>query len=167
MRRGISRSDVSSELLMSTVREVLGERVRGIIMFGSCVYMGIGEDVDVLVVVDGELDLKRKLELEYQLLRELNRRFEDVPFDVHIMSMEELRENLVPGSFLSGLALGYEVVYDDAGLEGEVLRFLEALSREDYVLRNKYGQWDIGFHASILCKLRKGPKTSRGLSHHG
>jgi len=75
--------------------------------------------------------------------------------DPHVMDLEMFRENLVPGSFLSGLALGYEIVYDRIGVEKLILEFLEKLAKTKYVLHNEYGSWELSRHAYILLKRKR------------
>lgn len=141
--------------IVEVIRQVLGESVLSIILFGSVVYLGRGEDVDLIVVIDRELDIKEKLRLEYEVSQALFWTFRDVVFDVHIMDMSNFEENLVPGTFLSGLALGYEILFDRVNIEEKVLKFLEELSRERYVLHNKYGSWDLSHYARVLLETKK------------
>ena len=142
------------EEIARAVAEALDKRVLGVIVFGSTVYIGVGVDIDVLVIVDGDVDLKKKFKLEHELSRRLSRVFKNRIFDVHVMSIGEFRENLEPGSFLSGLALGYQVIIDKAGVEEQILEYLKRLSREKYVLHNKYGDWNLSFYAKVLYKLK-------------
>ena len=155
MPRATSERREFYEALLSTIKRVAGEKLKGVIVFGSTVYMGRGRDVDIIVVVEGEPDAGEGLRLGQAISRELARTLRGLVFDVHVMGVREFVENLVPGSFLSGLALGYEVLYDRAGLENRILEFLERLSRERYVLHNRYGSWDLGFHAALLLRIRR------------
>ncbi len=162
MQRGISERRGLYELVLRVAREVLGERIVGVVVFGSTVYMGRGRDVDILVVVEGRVGLREKLELEHEIVRRLRRAAPWQEFDVHVFDLEGFRENLVPGGFLSGLALGYEVLVDRGGVvEGMILEFLERLARERYVLHNKYGSWDLSHYARVTLSLRKARAGSR------
>ncbi len=136
------------------LEDYLGESIVGALIFGSTVYAGSGRDIDILVIVDEDLDVKSKIRLEHSISRKLSSFFKNSIFDVHVMSTGEFRENLKPGSFLSGLALGYQVLIDKAGIEEYVLEFLKTLSREKLVLHNKYGSWDLSFHASVLYNIK-------------
>ncbi len=100
---------------------------------------------------------RRALSEEYLLAKSLERSIRR-PLDIHVFGMKGLRENLVPGSFLSGLALGYKVLYDEGGVEEMILSFLEKLSKTTYRLHNMYGSWSLGFHASVTLKAKRGGK---------
>ena len=133
--------------------------MKAIVVFGSMIYLGKGNDLDLLIVIDKIDTLKEKFSLESKISRILRREFPDYNFDVHIFSVEEFKNNLSPGSFLSGLALGYEVIYDKVDLEDEILLFLKRLSREKYLLHNKYGTWNLSFHAKITYRLKRRVKS--------
>jgi len=143
--------------LVGGILGLLDGRVAGIILFGSTVYLGEGRDVDLLVVLRDEVGVEEKMRLEYILAGSLERSIRR-PLDIHVFGMKGLRENLIPGSFLSGLALGYKVLYDEGGVEEMILRFLEKLSETTYRLHNKYGSWNLGFHASVTLKAKGGGK---------
>ncbi len=144
----------SYELVISKVKEVVGKDLVGILIFGSTIYLGSGEDVDLVVIISSELSLKDRFKVEYRVKKELERLFKSLIFDVHILSIEEFRNNLKPGSFLSGLALGYEVIYGKLVLEPLILDFLNELSKEKYILHNKYGTWNLSHHAKVLYKIK-------------
>lgn len=145
--------------LTSIIGDVLKDRLKAIVVFGSMIYLGKGNDLDLLIVIDKIDTLKEKFSLESKMSRILRREFPDYNFDVHIFSVEEFKNNLSPGSFLSGLALGYEVIYDKVDLEDEILLFLKRLSREKYLLHNKYGTWNLSFHAKITYRLKRRVKS--------
>ncbi len=147
----------------SRIKNVLGSNLVAIVVFGSTIYVGEGEDVDLVVVVNEEIDLKEKLKLEHKVRQVLQKAVRGKVFDVHIFSLEEFKENLQPGTLLSGLALGYEVIYGEEVVEPLILNFLRKLSNEKYVLHNKYGTWDLSFHAKITWKLR----SRRALTRKG
>ncbi|MHA1608745.1 MAG: hypothetical protein ACTSUJ_01905 [Candidatus Njordarchaeales archaeon] len=52
------------EDILEFSKSFLGDRVVGIILFGSYVYLGRGKDVDLLIIISRELDLKEKFSLE-------------------------------------------------------------------------------------------------------
>jgi predicted nucleotidyltransferase len=149
--------------LVKEILDLLNGRVLGIVLFGSTIYLGYGRDIDLLVVLRGEVDIAEKMRLERLLAGRLNR-ITRRPLDIHVFDMEGIRENLFPGSFLSGLALGYKILYDEGGVEEAILGFLEELSKTKYRLHNRYGSWDLGFHASIILKSKRGAKRSKGIS---
>jgi len=142
-------------LLTSIIGDFLVDRLKAIIVFGSMIYLGKGNDLDLLIIIDTLDTLKEKFNLESKISQILRREFPDYNFDVHIFSVEEFKDNLSPGSFLSGLALGYEVIYDKVNLESEILLFLERLSKDKYLLHNRYGTWNLGFHAKITYRLKR------------
>jgi len=143
------------EDILEFSKSSLGDRVVGIVLFGSYVYLGHGKDVDLLIIISRELDLKEKFSLERTFSRDLRKKVGDFIFDIHILGVKEFEENLRPGSFLSGLALGYEVLYDRIGLEEKILAFLERLSRTKYVLHNRHGSWDLSHMARIMLKIKR------------
>ena len=153
-RRILGREEFYSKIL-NLILDFLDVKVLGVVVFGSTVYIGEGNDVDLLVILSDELELKEKMRLEELIASKLRRAFKEVMFDVHVFDIQGFQENLVPGSFLSGLALGYLVLYERGGVEEKIVNFLRNLSKEKYTLHNKYGTWNLGFHASILLK-RKG-----------
>lgn len=141
--------------ILSKVREILGDRLRAVIVFGSHVYLGGGNDIDLAVVIDGSLDPKSKLKLEYRVKKALEKAMPGNVFDVHAFNVEDFKENLEPGTALSGLALGYKLLYGEEAIEQLIIGFLEKLSREKYILHNKYGSWNLSFHAKVLYKLKQ------------
>ncbi len=138
----------------------LGEKVLAVILFGSSVYFGSGRDIDLLVVVKNRISIKEKLSIEYRITSILHKKFRDLEFDVHIFDYEAFLENLIPNSFLAGLALGYIVLLDKYGIEEKILEFLEKLSREKRVLVNRYGEWNLSHYARITLNLKE--KQYRG-----
>ncbi len=155
MSRVTSEKEEFYEKIVRTVEHILGKDVVGIILFGSSIYLGKGDDIDILVIVSREVSEKEKFELELKTSRELRKVAKDSVFDIHIMSMSDFEKNLVPGSFLTGLALGYEVLLDRAGIEDKILNFLKKISEEKYVLHNKYGAWNLSHYARIILRLKK------------
>ena len=154
MLRGISGVRELRDLIISKVKEVIGESLVGIIVFGSTLYLGVGRDLDLIVVIKEELNLRSRFNLELTLRESLKTLIRDSVADVHILSINEFRNNLKPGSPLSGLALGYEVLYGDSVLEPLILNFLKELSRDKYVIHNEYGTWNLSHYARITYNLR-------------
>ncbi len=159
MSRAILGREELYRKIIQIVDHVLGRDVVGVIVFGSTVYIGWGEDVDIIIIVDREISEKEKLKLELEISRELRKVARDLTFDIHVMSMSDFEKNLTPGSFLTGLALGYEVLLDRADIEDKILSFLQKVSEEKYILHNKYGTWNLGHHARITLRLKKTAKT--------
>ena len=155
LRRIILEKRELYKLLTSIIRSFLKDKLKAIVVFGSMIYLGKGNDLDLLIIIDGLDTLKEKFNLESKISQMLNRKFPEYNFDVHVFSMDEFKSNLLPGSFLSGLALGYEVIYDKVNLESEILLFLERLSKDKYLLHNRYGTWNLGFHAKITYRLKR------------
>ncbi len=155
MRRNtLGVEEFYSEILRGLLN-VLGEELLAVFVFGSTIYYGKGRDVDIVAVVSKGRNMKEKLELEYRIRRHLCRDYRICGADLHIMGASEFRENLKPGTFLSGFALGYKVLLDRGSIEKEVLSFLKLLSGSDYVIYNRYGKWNLGRHAGITYRRRR------------
>jgi len=136
--------------------EVLADRLKSIILFGSSIYMGHGGDIDILVVIDRLEGLEEKISLEEKIIEYLNRLFDyRIIFDVHVLDTGGLDKNMEVGSFLSGLALGYKVIHDKLDIEGKILRMLEKLAEQRYIYLNRYGEWDISKIAEITLNIKK------------
>ncbi len=126
--------------------------ILAVIVFGSSIYMGRGRDVDLVVIVrDYMIDsIKDSINLRMYINKYLGYK---VFADIHVLSINDFRNNLKIGSFLTGLALGYKILYDETGtLEDEIIAFLERISKTDYVLVNRYGKWRLKYHAQIMLK---------------
>lgn len=142
------------------LNEVLGDRLISIILFGSSIYMGHGGDIDILVVVNYLEDLKEKISLEEKLIEYLNRLFNYfITLDVHVLDVRGLDKNMEVGGFLSGLALGYRVVYDRLDIEEKILKMLEKLKEHSYIYVNRHGEWNISKIAKITLDMKKKNKT--------
>ncbi len=153
MQGGIFRRRELYEELKQFVLKALGERVLAIILFGSYIYWGTARDIDLLVIVEGSMTPREKVLLEYEISSQARKL--DLPFlDVHVLSMRDFRENLTPGTFLSGLALGYHVVLDKVDIESLILSFLEELSEDTYIFYNRHGKWNLSRMAVILLRQR-------------
>jgi len=155
LQRAICGRKELYDTLVNLSRKLFDNNLCAVVIFGSAVYMGGGRDVDVLIVVDRDVDLGEKIRLELKISKELRNALGMTAIDVHVLSLRDFEDNLVPGSFLSGLALGYDILLDSCSVESRILRFLEDLSKERCVLHNRYGSWNLGFHAARLLKRRK------------
>gem|GEM_PF-5943920 len=49
----------------------------------------------------------------------------------------------------------YVVIFDAIGVEKYILEFLNRLSREKYILHNKYGSWNLAFFAKVTLARRR------------
>lgn len=135
---------------------LLGSRLIAIILFGSSIYMGHGRDVDLLVLVDHVDGLSEKIDLEEEIKILLNRSFNyRILFDVHVLDLDQFNENLNIGSFLSGLSLGYQIIYDKSNIEKEIIEMFKALSNSRYIVVNKYGRWNLSKIAEIKLRIKE------------
>ncbi len=66
-----------------------------------------------------------------KLLKILN--YKSIP-DVIFLTLEDFLDNLKPGTFLSGLALGYKILYDKILIDKYIKKFMEELSKEYYAI---------------------------------
>lgn len=154
MQRGtLRRRELYDKITLKT-KEIIGGCLKAVIVFGSTIYLGKGKDVDIIIITDKEVSMKKKLKLEYEVKCALQREIPKFTFDVHVFSLEEFKENLRPGTPLSGLALGYETIWGEQVVEQLILNFLKRLSKERYILHNEYGAWNLGFHAQVTYKLK-------------
>ena len=122
-----------------------------IILFGSYVYLGKGKDIDILVIVRKyRLDnvIQEHVELFQKLLKVFNYRI--IP-DIHIFSIDDFLKNLKVGTFLTGLVLGYKIIYDVFGVEKFIKDFIRRLSSEskDIILVNRHGKFNLVKFAKI------------------
>ncbi|MEM0317357.1 MAG: hypothetical protein QXO97_05150 [Candidatus Nezhaarchaeales archaeon] len=117
-------------------------------MFGSYVYsQAKARDLDLLVVVERLNDIHEKSELELGIKRALRDVSRFKPIDVVVLDLEMLRENMKPGTMLSGLVCGYKVLYDEIGLPTLIEDLVKALALEDVVLIKRGRRLSISAHA--------------------
>jgi len=131
------------EKIFSLVKTMRSD-ITAIILFGSTVYMGRGRDLDIIVVVENYL--KDPINDSIDLRTKLNKILKYNPIvDVHVFTIEDFKSNLISGSFLSGLALGYEVIYDrsQGRIHELIMKMLEELSKSEHILVNRYGEWSL------------------------
>ncbi|MHA1596131.1 MAG: hypothetical protein ACTSWV_00620 [Candidatus Asgardarchaeia archaeon] len=155
MRKDTLRIGELSEFIISSIQDVFKDSLLAVIVFGSSVYLKEGKDIDVILIVDEDFNIKEKLHFEYKISTIFCRRYKVCNLDVHLFSLNDFIENLKVGSFLSGLALGYEIIFDRIGVERYILNFLKKLSKEGYVLHNEYGSWDLKFYARLILRAKK------------
>ncbi len=146
--------NILEKKILSKILEYRSDTL-AVIVFGSSVYRGRGSDIDLVVVVEDYLEdpLRDSISLRLFVNKQLGYK---VYTDIHVLSLEDFRKNLEVGSFLTGLALGYKVLYDKTGrIDKDILDFLKKVSKVDYVLVNKYGKWRLKYHAQRLLKRRE------------
>ncbi|MEM2017103.1 MAG: hypothetical protein QXR41_04085 [Nitrososphaerota archaeon] len=142
--------------IIRMLETLLGTRLVSIILFGSSIYIGRGRDVDILILIDSISGLDEKMDLEEEVKMLLNRSFNyEVVFDAHILDLEQFNENLKIGSFLSGLSLGYQVIYDKNNVEEKIVEMLKTLSKSRYIMVNKYGRWNLSKIAEIKLRIKE------------
>ncbi|MEM3742519.1 MAG: hypothetical protein QXU28_05525 [Nitrososphaerota archaeon] len=142
--------------IVRMLKTLLGTRLVSIILFGSSIYIGRGRDVDILILIDSISGLDEKMDLEEEIKMLLNRSFNyEVVFDAHILDLEQFNENLKIGSFLSGLSLGYQVIYDKNNVEEKIVEMLKTLSKSRYIMVNKYGRWNLSKIAEIKLRVKE------------
>ncbi len=156
------RSTLAGKEFYRRIRDLilseLGDRAVALIVFGSSVYWRNARDVDLIVIIKEPLTPKEKAALEYKIASRAQKL--KLPYlDVHVMSMHDFKDNLVPGTFLSGLALGYQVLLDRVNVEPLILSFLRKLSEDEYILYNRHGKWNLSKMAEIL--LRRKLRSTR------
>lgn len=125
--------------MLYRVNEVLksfGKVLKALVIFGSSTFSRNPNDIDLLVVVNKLSSVSEKIELELSISRSLRDLEPGKPFDVVVLDVEMLKENMVVGSFLTGLVLGYRVVYDEIGFDDLVKNLIRDLTKnaDDYVL---------------------------------
>ena len=116
--------------------------ILSIILFGSFARFGKGRDIDLLVITKHRINPDTEIELSKKLNKLFNYRY---IFDVHIISFSDFIENLYPPSFISGIFLGYKVLYDRIGIRNIVECFRNKLKKIGlkYTLVDRYGVWTI------------------------
>jgi len=127
--------------------------VISIILFGSTIYMGRGKDLDIIVIVEKYIkdQVNDSIDLRLRVNKELRYK---IVVDIHVFTINDFKNNLKPGTFLSGIALGYEVLYDKSnGLINKLIEnMLELLSRDKYTLVNRYGKWQLNIRAQHMLR---------------
>lgn len=144
--------------MLSKVFEVakrFGKKVLSILVFGSYVYSPRrSRDIDLLVVVDRLGDIREKISIEIGILRELRREIRK-PIDIVVLDLDSLRENLAVGTFLSGLVIGYRVIYDSIGIDKMLGELFKELAGDNYIYTKKR-RWNL----SAIARTRTSRETS-------
>lgn len=131
---------ISEERVLSLIKEVtnrLGKELLCVVLFGSYVYKyREARDIDIIVVVNELKDLEEKMRLEVRLTHVLRSALA-IPVDIIVFDLDSLKENLRPGTVLSGLVLGFRVLYDAVGFTRYFKELVKGLAQDDYVLYKK------------------------------
>ena len=126
--------------IVERILEELKDDVLAIILFGSYARFGKGNDIDLVVITKHKFPISKKEEIERKLVSNLNKEFNyKYLFDVHIFDIEGFKKNLKPPNFLSGIFLGYKVLYDKVNVQ----KIIESMKKyaKGYTLVDKYGVW--------------------------
>lgn len=107
-----------------------------------------------MVIVDKLENVREKVELEVEASIELRRALRK-PVDIHVFDPETFRENLEPGSFLSGLALGYKILYDEIGLKKAIEKLIRKISETEGYVYVKGRKWNLASIAKAKTKHLK------------
>jgi len=138
----------------------MGKEVLGVIIFGSYVYSPLkARDIDLLIIINSIKDINEKIDLEVKTSITLWRTLRK-PIDIHVFDLSTFKENLEPGSFLSGLTLGYKIIYDKVGLTKlieELIKKIAKIKEYTYIKRKK---WDLALIAKTKKVWRKVSKHS-------
>lgn len=124
--------------MLYRVTEVLksfNKVLKALVIFGSSTFSKSPNDLDLLVVIDELGSVSEKFELELSISKSLRDLRSSKPFDIIVLDVKSLEENVVPGSFLTGLILGYKVIYDDLGFKYLIKDIVKRLvSTDDFIL---------------------------------
>ena len=146
------------EGILSSISEVtkeLGKELLTVILFGSYVYnKQKAKDIDIIVIVDHLKDIHDKVNAEVEITKKLIRLFKR-SLDVLVFDLDTFKENLVVGTVLTGLVLGYNVLYDKIGVEKLIHNFIEEISKEDEYVLIKKRKYDFARLAKMKLKRRK------------
>jgi len=142
------------DTVLSEVLKWCGERglkLKALVIFGSYVLNPVkARDVDLLVVVERlNVKLREVILMSVELSSRL-RKISGRSYDVVLLDEGSLHENVQPGTVLSGLILGYRVIYDEVGINDLVSTLTELLANTDY--RYFKGRW---VDLSTLARARK------------
>jgi len=118
------------------VLEARGKRLKSLVIFGSSIYSPLkARDVDLLVVADRIADADEKCALEFEIAKALRAVHPKMPIDVIVFDECSFRENLEPGTLLSGLIAGYEIIYDELGLNDLIVELAKSIASSEYIVQ--------------------------------
>ena len=136
----------SKETILSKINEVAenrGKKVLATILFGSYVYSPRkAKDIDMIVIVDNLKNINDKITLEVEISRKLRKLFRK-NIDIQVFDIESFEENLIVGTFLTGLVLGYKIIHDTIGVEKKIQEFIKEISKEDKYVFIKKRKWNL------------------------
>jgi len=145
----------SKETILSKINEVAenkGKKVLATILFGSYVYSPRkARDIDMIVIVDYLKNINDKVTLEVEISRKLRKLFRK-NIDIQVFDIESFEENLIAGTFLTGLVLGYKIIYDTIGVEEKIREFIKEIGKEDKYVFIKKRKWNLAAIAKTKSK---------------
>ena len=115
-------------------------------------YSGKPRDIDVVVVIDNLRNIHEKAFLEATLAKSLMRELRK-QVDILVFDEESFKENLKPGTVLSGLILGHKILYDKIGVSRELVKLFNELAKENYVYI-KRRTWNLSKIAKVKTKYK-------------
>lgn len=117
---------------LKIIKKFFGKNLLGVIFFGSSVY-GKGRDFDFIVIIKKKLTVSKLLKINRKLSSSLSKSFNySKIFDVHVFDLENFKKNLESGTFISGIAIGYKIIFDKIGLEKILVENFEKLKKLNY-----------------------------------
>lgn len=117
---------------LNIIKNFFGKDLLGVIFFGSSVY-GRGRDFDLIVIVKKNIPVHQLLKINKNISSLLSKSFNySKIFDVHVFDLKNFEKNLESGSFVSGISLGYKILFDKAGLEEILARSFKKLKDLNY-----------------------------------
>ena len=129
------------DVVLAEARRVLGTRL-SVVVFGSSVFSRDPRDLDLLVVVPRAEDpVGVSVRLSARLSTLLR-----VPVQVHVVELGDLTPS---NPLVWGLAMGFEVLWDEVGAEEAIRRAL-ARVKDAHVLVDGRGRVDL----AVLAKYR-------------
>jgi len=140
-------------LIVKRVVESYGKTLKALVLFGSYVYNPLkSRDIDILLIVDKLVNAKEKLAIEVEVARNVKALCRK-PVDVIVFDIDMLKENAEPGGIVSGLVIGYKILYDDIGMQKIVEGVADKISREEsYIIIKNNRRIDLSAIAKHLKK---------------
>ena len=140
-------------MIVKRVVESYGKTLKALVLFGSYVYNPLkSRDIDILLIVDKLVNAKEKLAIEVEVARNVKALCRK-PVDVIVFDIDMLKENAEPGGIVSGLVIGYKILYDDIGMQKIVEGVVDKISREEsYIIIKNNRRIDLSAIAKHLKK---------------
>ena len=145
----ISRDKVYS-LIVNTLNK-FNRKLLSLVLFGSYVRSPRkAEDIDLLVIIDRIENVHEKFEIEKELSLNLIKELQ-MPFEVVVLDFNNFIENLKEGTFISGLVLGYKILYDEISIEKYIKELCKKLIENlDYEFIKHGKRYRLSIFAKIL-----------------